>query len=135
VAIQRSKVKEGTLHLGGATPIDLSCAPTNIRMTPSSDVGDEVETLCGDVLPGEIKTTWVLQGSSIQDFNDPAGFLAFAFDYDGENVPFTWTPNLDGPTFDGTVRVAAMEIGGDVNGQLTSDFSWPMGGKPTRTEG
>lgn len=133
MTVQRSKVKEGSLHLGGATPIDLSCQPTNVRLTPSTDIGDEVETLCGDVLAGEIKTSWVLNGTSIQDFDDPAGFVAFSFNHDGENTDFTWQPNIDGPTYTGTVRIAAQEIGGDVNAQLTSDFSWPMGGKPTVT--
>lgn len=134
MTVQRSKVKEGALHLdAGATPLDLSCQPTNIRLSPSTDTGDEVETLCGDILPGEAKTTWVLNGTSVQDFNDPAGFLNFAFDHDGEEIGFTWQPNADGPLFTGTVRVAAMEIGGDVNAQLTSDFAWSMGGKPERT--
>lgn len=131
MAIQRSKVKEGTLHLGGATPMDFSCNPTNIRLTPTTDADDPVETLCGDIIAGESRTTWAMNGTSIADFDNEAGLIAFCFDNDGTNVGFTWQPSLNSPTYTGQVRVAAMEIGGDVNSSLTTDFSWALSDKPT----
>jgi hypothetical protein len=33
----------------------------------------------------------------------------------------------------GTARVRAVEIGGDVNARLTTDWEWPLTGTPTLT--
>lgn len=133
MTIKESKLKNGTLSFGGATPIDFACQATNVRLTPSFDEGDVTETLCGDSITGDIKTTWVLAGTSIQDFDDPAGFQMYAFSLNGENVPFTWKPNTTGGTWSGTVRVKALEIGGDVNTRLTTDFEWSISGAPVLT--
>lgn len=132
MTIQESKLKSGVLAFGGATPIDFACQATNVRLSPSVDSsGDAVETLCGDTIAADSKTTWALSGTSIQDFDDPAGFVLFCFTQDLTSVPFTWQPNANAGTWSGTVQVRALEIGGDVNTRLTSDFEFPITGTPT----
>lgn len=134
MAIVESKLKTGVLAFGGTTPIDFSCQATNVRLVPSHDsTGDEVETLCGDTLAADTKTTWALAGTSIQDFNDPQGFILWAFTNNLTNVPFTWQPNPTAGTWSGTVQVKALELGGDVNARLTSDWEFAITGQPTLT--
>lgn len=129
-----SKVKQGTLTLGDApTPVDFSCQPTNIRLTPTTNSEDPVETLCGDTATGSGSTTWELSGTAVQDFTDPAGFLMYCFDNAGEVVSFTWAPTADSGEWSGLVTIVALEIGGDVNTRITTDFAFPIQGQPTFT--
>lgn len=138
--ITESKLKTGMLILGGSVvgvgAFDFACQATNVRVAPShNDAGDPVETLCGDSTSPSTQTTWALQGTSIQDFDDAAGFLWYAFDHNLQTVPFSWTPNVDGGSvITGDVQVRALEIGGDVNTRITSDFDWPINGEPTATK-
>jgi hypothetical protein len=135
--ITESKVKNGTLTLGGTAGVggtEFACQATNVRLTPSHDEsGDEVETLCGDKLPPDVKTTWSLAGTSIQDFDDPAGFIKFSIDNNLEDTEFSWQPNAGDTTVAGTVQVRALEVGGDVNARITTDFEWPVQGDPDWT--
>lgn len=134
MAITESKVKNGTLSLGTAPGEDFSCPPTNIKITPSVEsTGDSVETLCGDVLAASSKTTWVMAGTAIQDFTDPAGFQIYLFENDNTEVDFSWTPNDTGPTWSGKLTLHAVEIGGDVNVRITTEFSFEITGTPTMT--
>jgi hypothetical protein len=132
MAVNESKLKTGTLTIGGtgSPPIggsEFACQATNVRLAPThNDTGDEVETLCGDKLGADTDTSWALQGTSIQDFDDPDGFVMFAFDSNLQTVPFSWQPSATSPTFTGTCNVRAVEIGGDVNVRLSTDFEWPV---------
>jgi hypothetical protein len=133
--ITESKLKSGTLTFTvGGTPVDFSCQPTNVRISPKHDEdGDPVETLCGDVLGAEETRTDSLLITAIQDFDDPDGFQSFSWENDRTSVPFSWRPNATSPTYTGTVKVRALEVGGDVNKRLTVDAEWPCVGAATRT--
>lgn len=136
MTITESRLKTGVLTFGGTpTPTDFSCQPTNVRLTPSyEDDGDDTETLCGDTIPAGKKETWVLAGTSIQDFDDPVGFISYCFDNRMTTVPFSWQPNTTGaPTYSGDVVIVALEIGGDVNTRLTTDFEFDVSGTLTVT--
>ena len=121
--ITESRVKQGTLTLGasgGGTAPDgtaFACQATSIKVTPSyDDDGDAVETLCGDEIPAGKKEKWTLNGTSIQDFDDPEGFLAYCYENSLQTVAFEWAPNVIGaPTWAGSVVIRALEEGGDVN--------------------
>lgn len=135
MTITESRLKTGTLTFGAA-PGDttFACQATNVRVTPSyDDDGDAVETLCGDSIPAGKKESWVLAGTSIQDFDDPAGFLAYCYDNAMTTVPFTWQPNPESPTWAGDCVVVALEEGGDVNSRLTTDWEFDAVGRPVRT--
>ena|SRR2546422_9570547 len=135
-----SRVKKGSIKFtvppGTGTAVDFSCQPTNVTLTPNTDEGDTVEVLCGDTLTSGGSTTWTLDITSVQDFDDPEGFTLWALANDGAQASFEWLPNDTGlcPTFSGTVTVRAMAIGGDVAAQNTSDVSWPISGTPIATQ-
>lgn len=141
MAIVESKLKLGKLTLGGVPPVtppgpptggtEFSCQATNVRIVPSfNDTGDPVETLCGDTLTADTTTDWALQGTSIQDFDSPAGFIEYSWTNNLQNVPFVWQPNETENLYYGTVQVRALEVGGDVNARITTDFEWPIQGMP-----
>jgi hypothetical protein len=134
VAVNESRLKTGMLTLGGAAGVggtEFACQQTNVRVTPSHDeTGDEVETLCGDKLAPDVKTSWALAGTSIQDFDSPDGFVQYSVENNLEVVEYSWKPNVSTFEVTGTVQVRAVEIGGDVNTRLTTDFEWPCQDDP-----
>jgi hypothetical protein len=135
MTIVESRVKQGVLTFGeDAESSDFSCQPTNVRVTPSyDDDGDQLETLCGDVIPPGKKESWVLAGTAVADFDNPEGFLSYCFDNRMMTVPFKWQPNITGaPTWSGNVVIVALEEGGDVNTRITSDFEFDLSGTPVR---
>lgn len=129
-AIEDSRNKGGTLTLD-AQPFGKQM--TSVSLEPSEDTeGEAVETLSGATVEPDEVTSWVLNLGAIQDFDDPAGFVAFAMANKGELVPFSWQPNATGaPTYTGTVRVRAVTIGGDVATRLSTTKAWPVIGEPT----
>jgi hypothetical protein len=140
--ITESRLDHGTLTLtpGGTSPTaqDLSCQITNARLTSAySDDGDAVTTLCGDTKPAPRKLDGhKLEGTIIQDFDDPAGAVAFFWDHDLEVVDFEFVPNGTGaPTVAGSLQIEIPQdtYGGDVNTRVTSDFAWNLQSKPTFT--
>jgi hypothetical protein len=137
VAVNEARLKTGKLTLGGAAGVggtEFACQQTNVRVTPSHDeTGDEVETLCGDKLAPDVKTSWSLAGTSIQDFDSPDGFVQYSVENNLDVVEFSWQPNVSTFEVTGTVQVRAVEIGGDVNARLTTDFEWPLQDDPVFT--
>src|SRR4051812_25685242 len=117
LVITESKLKVGKLTLGGTgTPVvggvEFACQATNVRIAPTfNEEGDEVETLCGDKLSPDTKTTWNLQGTSIQDFDDPAGFVQYTWENNLTKTPFSWQPNENATVVSGTVEIRAVEMG------------------------
>lgn len=138
MAVVESKLKNGSLKLGTAPGTEFACQETNVRITPEhNEEGDQTETLCGDVLTPVTTTSWTLNGTAIQDWDGPTGtsIVQYSWANDGLTVPFTWKPNATATTFSGNVTVRALELGGDVNTRITTDFAWPLAGKPTTTWG
>jgi hypothetical protein len=138
MAIVESRLKDGVLSLGTTpTTIDFSCQVTNVRINSSyDDDGDAVETLCGDQIPpGRKLGGRALAGTFIQDWTATVSIVDFVWDHDLEEMTFTYTPNVDGPTITGTVRleVPGETYGGDVNTRITSDFEWGMTSEVVRT--
>lgn len=129
--ITEDRLKDGTLTIDGDS---FATQATNVRLVPSTDEeGDSLEVLSGDTVTPEDSTSWSLVIVAIQDFDDPAGFVAFAMAEAGEVVPYVWKPNATGVSYAGTVRVRPVEIGGDVNKRLTTDAEWPCQEAPTPT--
>lgn len=132
--ITESKIKSGTLTFTvDSQQLDFSCQPTNVRIRPAHDTeGDPQETLCGDMLGAEETRNDSLLITAIQDFTDAAGFQAFTWEHDREEVAFSWAPRgAAGPSWSGTVKVRAVEIGGDINRRLTVEAEWPLLGLAT----
>ena len=139
MTITESRLKNGLLTFGGTVepPTDgtsFACQATNVHVTPSyNDDGDPIESLCGDTIPAGKKETWVLAGTSVQDFDDPLGFLTYCFENRMQTVTFLWQPNITGaPEWSGEVVIVALEEGGDVNARLTADWEFDVSGVPVR---
>jgi hypothetical protein len=134
--IHESKLKQGKLLLGTAPGVEYACQATNVRVVPSfNEEGESVETLCGDTLAPSTTTSWALQGTHIQDWDAPGGMSIVQYSWINnlQTVPFTWNPNAGTTAITGNVQVRALEMGGDVNTRITSDFDWPITGQPTPT--
>jgi len=138
MTIIESKVKQGTFTLGTAPDdFDTSCQTSSIAIVPEyEETGDTLEVLCGDTL-GKSKTRGdALKITSVQDFEDPAGFSVWAWDHDLEVVPFVFAPTgTTGPSYAGTVEVQAGQIGGEVGERIFAELEWTVVGPVTRTEG
>lgn len=130
--ITESRLRNGTLTID-AVPFQTQA--TNVTLSPDTDeVGDSLEVLSGDTITPDDETTWSLNIEAVQDFDDAAGFVAFALANAGELVPYEWAPSgSTGVSYSGNVRVRPIEIGGDVNSRLTSEAEWPCDGPPTPT--
>lgn len=126
--ITQSKLKGGTLTLNG---VAFATQARNVTLTPDVDEqGDALEVLSGDTILPEESTTWSMGIEAIQDFDLAAGFVNWAMQNAGDVVSFSWAPNATGPTYTGSVKVRAVEIGGDVAAQLTTSAEWPVQGAP-----
>lgn len=133
MTIVESRLKNGVFTLGTA-PEDFACQATNVMLNPNyEDDGDEIEALCGDKIPPGKKETWTLSGTSVQDFDDPEGFVIFCRTHAMETVAFTWQPNAEAETASGSVVVLAVPWGGDVNTRLTTDWEFDVSGSLTYT--
>ena len=131
--LKDSRLGPGTLTLGA---VEYGAQIPNVTLTPSQESVDGVATLADITPTPQVTTSWELKGKAIQDWEDAAGLTNYLFDNDGDTVAFVWTPNTaKGVAFAGDCVVVTVEIGGDVNVQNTSDFSFAVKGTPTRTAG
>ena len=135
MAATDSRLGPGTLELGTLT--GAGCQMTNVRLVPEYEEEDATPTLC-DPDPAPTGTTdWSLQGTAVQDWENDAttGFVEFCRVNDGTVQTFTWTPSTSvGVQYSGSCQVRAVEIGGDVAVQATTDFEFPVVGDLTRTD-
>lgn len=128
-----SRLGPGTLSLGST---DYGTQVSNVRLVPSNDTEDGTPTLGIPTPPPLITTTWELQGTAIQDWEDAAGFVEYCRTTNNTTVAFEWVPNTgNGVTYSGNCTVTAVEIGGDVATQNTTDFTFRVVGDITRGTG
>lgn len=134
MSITDSRLGPGTLTLGTMT--GAGCQMSNVKMVPSTDSEDGTPTLCDPNPAPLVETKWTLEGEAVQDWELNDGFVEFCRLNDGTVVTFEWTPNTaKGVKYSGSVQVRAVEFGGDVGKQNTTDFEFPVVGDLTRTGG
>lgn len=127
--IQSYKLGPGTLKLGPAVGgLDVSCQVRTCRVVPSENVTttDDIPVLCGETLKGDSTATYtyVLEGTLLQDLA-AAGVVDYSWTNKGAAIAFEFIPSTaTARKVTGTVRMAPLAIGGDVNTRPTSDFSW-----------
>ena len=131
MSITDSRNKAGTLTIDATGTFAKQI--TNVKLTPSTDEeGERIETLDGSTVEPDEITSWEIELGAIQDFDDVDGFVEFCRANAGEIVPFVWKPNQVGaPSYNGTTRVRAVEIGGEVAQRLSTSTTWPVIGDPT----
>lgn len=135
MSVVDSRQGPGTLTLGSLT--GAGCQMSNVRLVPNHNEEDGTPTLCDPDPAPLLDTDWSLQGTAVQDWesDETTGFVEFCRENNGSNVAFDWTPNTAiGVSYSGTCQVRAVEIGGDIGVQTTSDFEFPVVGEPTRTD-
>lgn len=131
MAVKYTKVGPGTLTVGEiGSEVDFSCQVTSCTLTADKDQEDNINTLCGDVVPGDITYTWSLTGELVQDLSED-GVNKFTFENAGEQFPFTFEPNsASGPTLSGFLILDPLDIGGEANTKGTAEFEFSVVGKP-----
>lgn len=128
-----SRLGPGTMKFGTQ---DVSFQASNVRLTPDISEDDGTPTLA-EPEPAPLATiAWSLEGTVIQDFTAGAtSFVNWLMDNALTESAFEFVPaTVDGPTYEGTVQVRPVEVGGDAGTQVTTDFSMPIVGPITRTD-
>ena len=122
----------GTLTLGATgTTYQFAAHTTATTLTPSYSDGDVLDLLDGSQEREQDEETWTLDGTIRQQLEVDA-IEDWCLEHAGEEVPFEFTPvNSVSKSYTGTCRIRAVNIGGDVKTKNTSDFSFPVLGKPT----
>lgn len=130
-----SKLSNGTLTFGATgSEEDFSCQVTNVRIEPSHDVEEGVETLCGEREPDSLTTTDALMGTAIQDFTAPGGFVEYTWTNHGQTIAFVFKPTAQtAPSVAGSCQIRRVVLGGDVAKKATFDFEFPCSDIPTIT--
>lgn len=126
------KMGPGTLILGETgTTLDLSCQLTSTLVKWDKDKDDDLNTLCGDTVPGDTIYTAQLSGTVLQDLST-AGVIEFTWTNKGTQMPFKFVPNTaEGKQVSGIVTIDPVDVGGDTKTRPTSDFEWDCVGEPT----
>lgn len=126
----------GTLKIGETgTLIDVSCYANNVGIEITKNAGTQTTKLCGATRPGVTTYDYVLSGNVDVDLANDAGLLALSWDSAGTTQAFEFIPNdALGVSFTGELVIDPLNVKADeYGGDLTSDFSWSIIGKPTRT--
>lgn len=139
MAISARKLGPGTLTLG-AGAIAPSAQLTACKVTPAESVeaGERIKTLTHETLDAADTVTidYTMSGTFLQDDPGAASIVDYTWDHAGEDIAFVFSPNTAaGREVNGTVRIVPLTIGGDdVDGYMTSDFTWACtGADPTLT--
>lgn len=127
----------GLFKLGTAPGTDYSCQVQSLGVISNKDVGDTIQTLCGDSVPGSIVYDFTLDGTVLQDLAISTGLVKYSWTNQGVAVAFEFTPSTGAITkVTGTVIMDPLNIGtadGSVGDVLTSPFSWSCVGTPVVT--
>jgi len=122
----------GTLTLGEEGSIRQFAAHTTATsLVPSYSDGDVLNLLDGSTETEVDEETWALEGTFRQQLETDA-IEDWCLTNAGEEMTFTFTPvDSVSKSYTGTVKIRAVNIGGDVKTKNTSDFSFPVNGRPT----
>lgn len=128
MAIQSFKMGPGTLKLGPAGVLDVSCQVVScvVSCEENVDTEDDVDVLCGEVLTGDetITYAWALEATLLQDLA-AAGVVAWSFTNKGAEMAFEFIPNTVGARkVTGTIIPVPISVGGESKTRPTSDISW-----------
>ncbi|MGO2110137.1 MAG: hypothetical protein ACTH31_00825 [Pseudoclavibacter sp.] len=122
----------GTLTLGASGDLRQFAAHTTATsLVPSYSDGDVLNLLDGSTETEVDEETWSLEGTFRQQLETDA-IEDWCLTNAGEEMTFTFTPvDSVSKSYTGTVKIRAVNIGGDVKTKNTSDFSFPLNGRPT----
>lgn len=127
----------GLLTLGeSGTLKEFAARTTAVTIEPNYSDGDVVHFLDGSEDREADEETWTLKGTFQQELTTDA-LEDWCLTNAGQTMPFTFVPSGTETSkhYSGQVRVRAVAIGGDVKKKNTSDFEFPMIGKPNLQNG
>lgn len=132
MAARSRKLGPGTLTIGDTTTqISIANRMGSCSIEYEFDEEDDIPVLSGDEIIGEDDESATLVGTAYQDYVADS-LLVFAEVYAGQILPFVFTPvNDDELSWEGSVKVRRLNVGGEVKERNTSDISWPCVGIPT----
>lgn len=126
----------GVLEFGDdPDTIDFSMQMTNVALIPSHEESDQTGTLGKPKRAADVKTTWVLGGTQVQDFELEAteGFSEYARVNNNQEKFWRFVPNdAYAIQYSGKAQIRAVQIGGEIDTELTADFSLPITEGPDR---
>lgn len=128
------------------TETEYKCQLTQAELVPSTSTtggGGELETFCEKHTDaGSSKSTWELNLSGFQAFQDLLDYSIISFNYESEDFEFTLIPNgfenppgpgpsITAPGFTGIVKMQATNIGGTAASHAVFSTALPCSSKPT----
>lgn len=125
-------VGPGTLTIGADTGLTVfSSQVRGCKLVPSVNIGEPIDVLSGEQIPGERTETYSLQGTLLQDLGATISTTEWLFEHRGEIQDFVFAPSTAaGKEITGQLTVEAVDIGGDVKSKPTSDFTFALVGDP-----
>lgn len=128
----------GSLKIGATgTEKEFAIQMTKATLSASVDAEDDINTLDGGTLGGDETESWELSGTLHQSY-DADSLLKYCFENRFSKtktaLAFTFIPLETGAqSWSGDLKLRALDIGGDVKKQNTSDFTFPLVGEPALT--
>lgn len=131
MAVESHTLGPGQLTLGATGEArQFGAATRSASVIPSAEEGDTLVVLDGQETKDEGTETWSLEGSVLQAY-DLDSLIAYCAEHSGEEMPFTYRARGDQPlTVTGLCVVRSIAYGGEVKTRNTSDFKFPIIGKP-----
>ena len=121
----------GTLSFGTFADAAVQCS--EVKITPDAAEETGTATLANPTPAPDYKRTQKISGKFVQDFESSSGIVEYLWAHDGTEVAFTWEPKTGGVSYSGMVQLRAVEIGGAIAEQLSTEFEFPIVGELVRT--
>ncbi|MFT3876194.1 MAG: hypothetical protein QM708_07220 [Propioniciclava sp.] len=134
MTVYQTELGPGVLDIGPVgTLTSFASQVTKCTLTPKHDEEDDIPVLSGEVVAGDLTTSWTLEGEILQDFGTQSAksLSEWTLTNNGKTFPFTFTPNSGGSKkLTGQLQVRATNIGGDVKKRNRADFTFKVIGDP-----
>lgn len=134
MTVYQTELGPGVLDIGAeGTLTSFAAQVTKCALVPKHDEEDDIAVLSGEVVAGDLTTSWTIEGELLQDFGSasPKSLSEWTLTNNGKTFPFTFTPNTGGTKkTTGNLQVRATQIGGDVKKRNRSDFTFKVLGTP-----
>lgn len=134
MTVYQTELGPGVLDIGDEGSLTSFAAQvTKCALVPKHDEEDDIPVLSGEVVAGDLTTSWTIEGELLQDFgsDSPKSLSEWTLTNNGKTFPFTFTPNTGGTKkTTGDLQVRATQIGGDVKKRNRADFTFKVLGTP-----
>lgn len=130
--IKTITVGPGKLTIGAESLLtNFQSQVTSCKLAPSVDKGGVLNVLSGEQRSGERKESFTIEGTLLQDLGADKSTTEWLFDHRGETHALEFVPSTAaGKAIRCSVVVEAIDIGGDVQSNPTSDFKFDVIGTP-----